>query len=154
MLVARFVHILGVCLWIGGAVAALVLVVGSRAESVDVRAGVYRLLVRIHSLVIAVGALLTVGTGLLLTMWLMQRAGGEVLAAPRMWVMQGAGLLGGLLVLLVGLPTAVKMGNLAVPGERGEMLPQFERYRKRQAIVSSVAGVLALVALFAAVVLR
>ena len=66
---------------------------------------------------------------------------------------QAAGFVGGLLVLLIGLPTAVKMGALAVPTESGEMLSAFERYRKRQAWVSSVSGVLALLALFAGTVL-
>lgn len=148
-----FIHLLGSALWIGGAIAAMVVALGSRRESADVRAGVFRLLTPVHTIVIGFVALLAVGTGLLLTMQAVSSGGGDIMSAPRIWVMQAAGLLGGLLVLFVGLPTAVKMGGLAVPAESGTLLPAFERYRKRQAIVSSVAGVLALVALYASVAL-
>jgi hypothetical protein len=141
-------------MWIGAALAAMTLALGSRKESADVRAGVFRLLVTVHTTIIGVGALIAVGTGLLITMWLAQSAGGDALAAPRIWVMQVTGLVGGLLVLLVGLPTAVKMGGLSVPMEDGTMLPEFERYRKRQAVISSVAGVLAVLSMFAGTVLE
>ena len=149
----RFLHFVGSALWIGGALAAMVLALAARNESATIRAGVFRLLVNVHTLIIGTGALLVVGTGFLMTMWLAQSAGGDALSQPRIWIMQATGIVGGLLVLLIGLPTAVKMGGLAVPLESGEMLPEFERYRKRQAWVSSVAGVLALLSLFAGTVL-
>lgn len=155
MRLVLFVHVLGSALWIGGAAAAMTLAVASRSEPVATRAAAFRLLARVHTTVIGLGAALVVGTGLLLTMGLMSGGGdpGAVMARPRIWVMQGAGLVGGLLVLFVGLPAAVKAGGLAVPTESGGLPPTFERYRKRQAVVSSVAGVLALVALYAATVL-
>ncbi len=152
MLITRFLHFVGSALWIGGAFAAMVLAVSARNEPAEIRAGMYRLLVHVHTVIIGIGALLVVGTGLLMTMWLAQSAGGDALSQPRIWIMQAAGFVGGLLVLLIGLPTAVKMGALAVPTESGEMLSEFERYRKRQAWVSSVSGVLALIALFAGTV--
>lgn len=151
--VLRFIHFLGSALWIGGALAAMVVALGARNENVGVRAGAFRLLVSAHTLVIAPGALLALASGILLTMNLMTGGATELMAAPRIWVMQGAGLVGALLVLFIGLPAAVKMGGLAVPDESGSLSPAFERYRKRQAVVSSIAGVLAVVALFAAVVL-
>ncbi len=153
MLITRFLHFVGSALWIGGAFAAMVLAVTSRKESMVVRAGVFRLLVNVHTIIIGTGALLVVGTGFLLTMWLAQSGAGEALSQPRIWIMQATGIVGGLMVLLIGLPTAVKMGALAVPIEGDEMLPEFERYRKRQAVVSSVAGVLAVISLFAGTVL-
>ena len=144
-----FAHLLGFALWIGGAVAAMVLAIGARDETPVVRVGVYRLLARVQTMVVGVGAILVVGTGLLLTMRLSQGGAGELMSEPRLWVMQAAGLLGGLTVLLVGLPTAIKLGGLAVANDKGEVPPAFDLYRRRQAIVSSVAGVLALVALAA-----
>lgn len=153
MRVLLFMHFLGSALWIGGAIAAMVVALGARNESVIVRAGAFRLLVPVHTLVIAPGALLVVASGILLTMQLMTGGATELMAAPRIWVMQGTGLVGGLLVLFIGLPTAVKMGGLAVPDESGSLSHAFERYRKRQAVISSIAGVMAVVALFAGVVL-
>ena len=140
-----FAHLLGSALWIGGALAAMVIAIGVKGEQAAVRAGVFRLLAKVHTLVIGVGAMLAVSTGVVLTMSLSS----EAMRDPRLWVMQGAGLLGGVLVLFVGLPTAVKMGGLAVMQEDGQLLPAFELYRKRQAVVSSIAGALAIVALLA-----
>lgn len=151
MRVLLFVHFVGMCLWIGGAVGAMVMALGARRESSEVRAGAFRLISQVHTMVIGPGALLVVASGLLLTMQYMGGDATELIAAPRIWVMQGAGLLGGLIVLFVGLPTAVKMGGLAVPDQTGSLSPQFEGLRTRQAIVSSIAGTLAIVALFAAV---
>ncbi|MFQ5705102.1 MAG: hypothetical protein ACE5HT_13920 [Gemmatimonadales bacterium] len=154
MNVIRFIHFLGMSLWIGGGMAAMIMAVTSRGESVEIRAGVFRLLARVQSSAIGLGALLTLGSGILLTMRLMGTQGADaVMAAPRIWVMQSAGLIAGLLILLVSVPTAIKMRMLATPTQNGELLPEFERYRKRQAVVSSVAGVLALIALFAGAIL-
>jgi hypothetical protein len=153
MRVLLFVHFVGQCLWIGGAVAAMVMALAARREPVEVRAGAFRLVAQVHAMVIGPGALLVVASGVLLTMQFMGGDAMELMAAPRIWVMQGAGLLGGLMVLFVGLPTAVKMGGLAVPDQTGALSPQFEGLRKRQAIVSSIAAGLAFVALFVAVLL-
>jgi len=144
-----FAHLMGSALWIGGALSAMVLAIGAREEPATVRAGVYRLLAKVQTMVVGIGAMLAVGTGLLLTMRMSQGGAGELMREPRLWVMQGAGLIGGLMVLLIGLPTAIKLGGLAVASDQGEMPPAFEMYRRRQAIVSSVAGVLALIALAA-----
>ena len=153
MEVLLFMHLLGSALWIGGAIAAMVVALNARREDPAVRAGAFRLLTQVHTLVIGPGALLAVGTGLLLTMQLMTGDAVAVMSQPRVWVMQGAGLIGGLLVLFLGLPTAIRMGGLAVPSDTGVLSPAFERYRRRQAVVSSVAGVLAVISLFAAVIL-
>lgn len=145
MSLIRFAHLMGFALWFGGAIAAMVLAIGARDETPAVRAGVYRLLARVQTMVVGVGAILVVVTGLLLTM----RGADELMREPRIWVMQATGLLGGLMVLLVGLPTAIKLGGLAVVNDKGELPPAFDLYRRRQAIVSSIAGVFALLALAA-----
>jgi hypothetical protein len=144
-----FGHLLGSAMWIGGALAGMLIAFAAREESVIVRAGLFRTLAKLHTMVIGIGAMLAVTTGIVLTMWLTANGGGDIMREPRLWVMQGAGLLGGILVMFMGLPTAVKMGGLAVVSPEGEMPAVFERYRKRQAVISSVAGVLAIVALLA-----
>jgi hypothetical protein len=60
--------------------------------------------------------------------------------------MQGAGLVGALIVLLIGLPTAAKLARLDPVGQGAAF---FDELRQRQRIVASASGVLALVALVA-----
>ena len=153
MLVVRFIHFLGMSLWIGGALVAIMLAVKAEREVAEVRASVARMLTQIHTLVIAVGALLTVATGVVWIMMLVQGGESEASATPGAWIMEAAGLLGGALVLLVAVPAAVKLGGLAVPTDDGKMLPAFEYYHKRLVRVSSVALALAALSLFTGVVL-
>lgn len=153
MLIVRFVHFLGSALWIGGAVTAMVLAFGARRESVEVRVGLFRLLTQVQTLVIGLGALLTVGTGIVWSMWLVQDGGEPGTHSIGLWLMQGLGLLGAVLVLFVAVPTAVKVGGLAVATDDGQVLPAFEYLRRRQVLVSSAATVLAVLSLFAGVVL-
>ena len=149
----RFAHFLGSAMWIGGAIAAMLLSYNARRESVEVRAGVFRLLTQVQTAIIGAGALVTLGTGILWSMALVQNGSDNVVEATvGTWIMQGTGLFGGVLVLLVTVPTGVKLGGLAVPTKDGSMLPAFEYYRRRQFNVSLVATALALIALFTGVV--
>ena len=149
MSLVELAHLMGTALWIGGALAAMVLAIAARDEGPLVRVGLYRLLARVQTMIIGVGAILVVGTGILMTMELSQGPASELIRQPRVWVMMVAGLVGGLMVLLIGLPTAIKLGGLAVTNDQGEVPAAFELYRRRQALVSSVAGALAVIALAA-----
>lgn len=145
-------HVLGMTLWIGGSLAAMTAAIAARREPVPVRAGVFRVLGRVHVWVVAPGALLTVASGLLLVVVFMRRGMGALLGEASLSIMMGAGLLAGLLVLFIGLPTAQKVAALAVPDEAGNLPPAFHRFRARLTVVSSVAGVLALLSLYFGVV--
>jgi hypothetical protein len=139
-----FLHILGFTLWIGGALAAMVAGVAGRRED---RAGlgtVVRTQAAVQKLLVAPGALLAVLSGLMLTFRVTSVRGGE--AGFNIWLvlMQGAGILGALLVLLVGLPTAAKLARL---DPEGPGAAYFDELRQRQRVVGSVAGVFALAAL-------
>jgi len=154
MLIVRFLHFMGSAMWIGGGLAAMLITINSRREPVEVRAGVFRLMTQVQTMVIGLGAIITLGTGIIWTMWLVTSGGADTEGAspgPGLLVMQTAGLLGGLLVLFVAIPTAVKLGGLAIATDDGQMLPIFESYRKRQMIASSVAGALAVISLLAGV---
>ena len=152
MLILRFLHFLGVALWIGGAVAAFTVAMALRDRPVPYRVSVWPMLARIHGFVIAPGAVVTVLSGLMLTMSLTNRGMGQGLMTPGVLIMQFAGIAGAALALFVAVPTANQLAAFA-DGELESIPPQAAQLRKRQAIVSSVAGVLALVALFAGVVL-
>ncbi len=152
MLLVRFVHYLGLAMWIGGWLAMSVLVVAARSESPQVRAGLFGLLAKAHNLVIGPGVLLTFGSGLLWSMALVGAGDVQARVAPfGTSVMTATGVLGGLLVVVVALPAAVKMKALAIPTADGQMLPAFEQQRKRLVSASNIAGAFALASLFASV---
>jgi hypothetical protein len=97
---------------------------------------------------IAPGALLAVLSGLILTFQL----GGGDLPGFSVWlvIMQGAGIIAGLLTLLISLPTATKLSRL---DPLGEAAGYFDELRQRQRIVGSISGTFGLVALFAGAML-
>ena len=147
MLLTRFAHFFGMCLWLGGMVGAMVLAVAARSETGPARAMLHRVLDKIYSFVIGPGALLTLLTGIALTMSLTQGAGGRPLGLGT-WVMQGTGLLAGVLILFAGLPTATKLARLSVKLEEGGSSPAFERASKRLVVVGHVAAVLTVLSLY------
>lgn len=154
MLLIRFVHLLGMSLWIGGMVAAMVLNSNARGETGRTRQAALQWMGRMYSLVVGPGALLTVVTGLALTMSLAQRMGSEVMARPNIWVMQAAGLVAGLLVLFVALPTATNLARVATAAGDGELPHSFGQMQRRLSIVVHVVAVLVLLSLFVVVVVR
>ena len=124
------------------------MVAGIAAKRED-RAGlgaVARAQAAVYKTIIGPGALLVVFSGLILTFSASARMG--ELAGFNVWlvVMQGAGLVGALIVLLIGLPTAAKLARVDPEGQGAAF---FDELRQRQRIVGSVAGTLALVALVA-----
>lgn len=143
-----FLHYLGFALWIGGAIGAMAMRMGARRQEPEVEAALARLLSRVHILVVAPGALLTLGSGFGIAFNYMSHGNPDILGAAPMSAMMGAGTLGALLVLFVGMPTAQKIAALAQVNDAGQFPPIFARLRRRQAIVQSVAGVLALTALW------
>lgn len=152
MLLLRFLHMTGMCLWIGGMGAAMVIAVASRTES-DTNGALVRMLGRIYTAIVAPGAALTVLTGLALTMSLAQRGASQVMGQPRIWVMQVTGLVAGVLVLGVALPAASGLIRIASV-EGGLDGPHGDRLRRRLSAVAHLAGVLSLVALFFATYVR
>jgi len=142
-----FTHVLGCTMWIGGEFAGMVIAYSAREETPQVRAGAFRLISRLYTMVIGFGALMVLGTGVLLTMSLYSGGLGDLVQAAKLWVMILAGTAAGLLVLFVGMPTASRMGALAVASQQGELPSGFEVYRKRQAVISKLSVGLAVTAL-------
>jgi hypothetical protein len=135
-------HILGFAMWLGGGLAAMVAGVVARSESRAALGAVTRAQASMHKLVIAPGALLVVFSGLILTIRLMN----AMVTSLSSWlmVMQGAGSLGALVILLGGLPSASRLSRLDPEGPHAA---HFDELRRRQKVVSSVAGMLGLLAL-------
>jgi hypothetical protein len=139
-------HLLGFTLWLGGGFAAMV--VGIAGKSAD-RAGlglVARGQAAVQRLVVAPGALLTVLSGLILTFSVTGQTGELTGFSLPLVIMQGAGVLGALLTLLIALPTAARLGRLDPSGPGAAY---FDELRQRQKLVTSISGTLALAALVA-----
>jgi hypothetical protein len=141
-----FLHLLGFTMWLGGGLASMVAGIAAKREDRAGLGAIARAQAAAHKAIIAPGALLVVLSGLILTFSVSGQRG--ELAGFSIWlvVMQGAGLVGALIVLLIGLPTAAKLARLDPTGQGAAF---FDELRQRQRIVASVSGTLALVALVA-----
>jgi hypothetical protein len=139
-----FLHIVGFTLWIGGGLASMVAGIASRNEERARLGAVVRAQAAVQRILVAPGALLSVLSGIMLTFTVTSLRGGE--AGFNLWLMlmQGTGLIGALIVLMIGLPTASKLARIDPLGPNAAY---FDELRHRQRIVGSVAGVFALAAL-------
>jgi hypothetical protein len=146
-----FLHLLGFTLWLGGGFAAMAAGVAGKREDRAGLGAIARSQAAAYKAVIAPGALLAVLSGLILTFSVSSRMGELVGFSIWLMVMQGAGILAALLVLLIGLPTAAKLARLDPVGQGAGY---FDELRQRQKIVGSVAGTLALLALVAGALVR
>lgn len=143
-----FLHLLGFTMWLGGAVASMVIGIAAKAEERSGLGAVVRAQSQLTKVAIAPGSLLTVLSGLILTF----RLSGGDFTGFTIWlvIMQGAGLIAALITLLIALPTAARLGRLDPTGDAARY---FDELRSRQRIVASIAGTLGLVALFAGAML-
>ena len=141
-----FLHLLGFTMWLGGGLAVMVVGIAAKREDRAGLGAIARAQAAAHKAIIAPGAILVVLSGLILTFSVSGRTGELVGFSVWLVVMQGAGLVGALMVLLIGLPTAAKLARLDPLGPGAAF---FDELRQRQKIVASVSGVLALVALVA-----
>jgi uncharacterized membrane protein len=143
-----FLHLLGFTMWLGGAIASMIVGIAANREDRNALGAVVRAQSKVTKVAIAPGALLTVLSGLILTF---QLSGGD-LAGFSIWlvIMQGAGVIAALITLLIALPTAARLGRLDPAGEAARY---FDELRVRQRIVASIAGTFGLVALFAGAML-
>jgi hypothetical protein len=145
-----FLHLLGFTMWLGGAIAAMIIGVAAKREDRNGLGAVVRAQGSLMKVAIAPGALLAVLSGLILTFQVSGSAGEIVGFNLWLVMMQGAGLVAALLTLLIALPTASKLSRLDSTGETARY---FDELRQRQRIVGSIAGSLGLVALFAGAML-
>jgi len=144
-----FLHLLGFTLWLGGAIASMIIGIAAKREDRIGLAAVVRSQATLTKVAIAPGALLTVLSGLILTF----QVGGGDMAGFSFWLvtMQSAGILAALLTLLISLPTATRLGRLDPTGEGARY---FDELRARQRIVASISGIFGLIALLAGAMVR
>ena len=143
-----FLHLLGFTLWLGGAIAAMIMGIAAKREDRHGLGAVVRAQAALMKAAIAPGALLAVLSGLILTFQLSSDVPGFSL-----WLvlMQAAGVVAALLTLLISLPTSTKLSRLDPVGDTAGY---FDELRQRQRIVASISGTFGLVALFAGAMLQ
>lgn len=143
-----FLHLLGFTLWLGGAIAAMIIGIAAKREDRHGLGAVVRAQASLMKVAIAPGALLAVLSGIILTF----QISGSDPPGFSIWLMlmQGAGLVAALLTLLIALPTATKLSRLDALGETARY---FDELRQRQRIVGSISGTLGLLALLAGAML-
>lgn len=146
-----FLHLLGFTMWLGGGAAVMVAGVASSREDRAALGAVVRAQAAVYKAIIGPGALLAVLSGLILTFSVSARIGELVGFSIWLLIMQAAGVLGALIVLLIGLPTAAKLSRLDPVGPGAAY---FDELRQRQRVVGSVSGTLALLALVAGALVR
>lgn len=138
-------HLLGVVAWLGGAFSLMTVSMAAAREGRDQLAVVVRLQGAMVRGLVLPGAVTAVASGLMLTL---SRYGQAASAGvPRnLMIMQGAGILAAVIVLVVTVPTSARLQRLDPMGEYG---PLFDALRKRLKLAGMIAGMLGLIALVA-----
>lgn len=137
-----FLHLWGIAMWLGGTASAMTLAIASRAEDRVALRTVARLKWMIIRNLVLGGALLTLITGLGLTMQL----GGAAMSSGWLVAMQVLGVVGALLVLTIQVPGAAKLARLDPVGEHAAY---FDRLQSRQRWTEQLTGIVVLLALLA-----
>jgi len=146
MTLVRFLHVLGIALWLGAGVVALLFATGAKQDT-PMRLPRVLLLGRIYALVIAPGAMLATASGIAITM--MAASGGDSarLGEPALAAMQAVGLLAGILEIFVAFPTAQRLTGAAAASVDGAAWVG-ERLRARLVGLLAVNLMLVLVATY------
>lgn len=142
-----FVHLSGMAMWLGGGMASMISGVVAKRLPPAERLAVYKATGAVHRVLVRSGTIAVVLSGVFLVM--------PMMSAIPSWVqmMMGAGILGAIVASALSVPTASALGRLELD-PRGELPESFARLRKRQAIVATIAGALAIVALMAGTLFR
>jgi hypothetical protein len=142
-----FVHLSGMAMWLGGGMASMISGVVAKRLPPAERLAVYKATGAVHRVLVRSGTIAVVLSGVFLVM--------PMMSAIPSWVqmMMGAGILGAIVASALSVPTASALGRLELD-PRGELPESFARLRKRQAIVATIAGALAILALMAGTLFR
>ncbi len=144
-----FLHLLGFTMWLGGGIGAMFAGIAAKNETRQALAGVVRGQAAVQRLIIGPGALITVLSGLMLTLSVSSRFGETEGVGPWLLVMQLAGLAAGLLTLFVTVPTSARLARL----DPETHAAAFDQLRKRVRLVATISGSLGLIALLAGALL-
>jgi hypothetical protein len=145
-----FAHLLGFVLWLGGGLASMMLGLALRSAPRDQLAAGVRQLAILSQRMVLPGSLLTVASGLILTMIVFGAPGAMAAVSRALMTMQGAGILGALITLLVLVPNANRLTRL----DPVTQAAPFDVLRQRQARIGMITGLLGMTALIAGAISR
>jgi len=118
MTLVRFLHVVGIALWLGAGAVALLFATAARQDT-PMRLPRVLLLGRIYALLIAPGAMLATASGLALTMIATSGGDSARLGEPALAAMQSMGLLAGILEIFVAFPTARRLTGAGIAAMDG-----------------------------------
>jgi len=144
-----FIHVIGFAAWLGGGLAVMLSGITAKHFPPDHRLAAYRIMAIVMRNLVGTGAVLVVVSGFVLSVPYFRGA-----TVPTwLMAMQVFGFLGALVAIAIAVPTAARLGRLELD-PRGELPESFAGLRRKQAIFSTLAGVLALLALVASTLFR
>jgi hypothetical protein len=141
-----FLHWVGISVWLGAQLTFMVWGPQTRAVGLEAWAHAWKTLAKVQGFLIAPGAALATITGIVMTMQLVSAHADETTS---LWLMQGFGLLAGVLAVVVVTPLANRVAMYAHASlAAGQKDPRAEKARVLLAWAGTVTGVLVLVALY------
>ena len=138
-----FLHLLGFTMWLGGGLSAMTLGISLKRLAREQLAPAVRSLVAVQRSLILPGSLLTVVSGLVLTLIIYGGPGAMGTISHWVMMMQAAGLLAALIVLIVMVPNGARISRLDPVGQAA----QFDALARRQGILGMISGMLGIIAL-------
>ena len=148
-----FCHLLGATMWIGGGLAAMHASIAGNRFDRSQQGLVARLIAAVYARCIAPGAALAVLSGVFLSLTYMGALNrGEIRVAMSPWLMamQGAGVLGAAIVLMVTVPAVNRLTRIDPVTQAGP----FDAVRRRQRVSGMIATTFAFLGLISAVLYR
>jgi hypothetical protein len=146
-----FIHLLGFVMWLGSGLVAMTIGIASRREPRENLGVIARQLALAYRAVMMPGVLLTVASGLILTLMIYGGPGSAALVSRWLMAMQATGLLAAVLVLVFAVPAASRAAGLDPAGPQGAL---FDALRRKTARLGMVSGVLGLAALVTGALMR
>ncbi len=140
-----FVHLLGFVMWLGAAMAAMAVGASARREPRENLGVVARQLAAVYRLVMLPGTLLTVASGLVLTLMVYGGPGSTATVSHWLMAMQGTGLLGAVIVLVFVVPAASRAAAVDPVGEKAAVFDALRQRTISFGMAASLLGFLALV---------
>jgi hypothetical protein len=146
-----YLHDFGFILWLGGGFAAMSTSIFMQQLPRNEVAVAAQIQGRLMRGLILPGAVMVVLSGLILTLRLYGSATSVGGFPAALMVMQGAGLVGAAITLLVSFPAVTRLIRLDPTGPHG---PLFDVLHRRAQIAGLASGALAVVALVSGVLMR
>jgi len=142
----RFLHWVGFAVWLGAQLTFMVWGPLTKSASLEAWAHTWKTLARVQGLLVAPGAALATVTGIVMTM---QLVGMHAEETTPLELMQGFGLLAGVIAIAVLTPLANRVAYYAeLSLEKGQKDPRVDKARGLLALAGSVTGVAILVAMY------